>query len=226
MKGGEILRRRKWFALCFLWVVLIPGINFGAVINGGFESDLTGWTTGGNAGVVTTATIDGVVFNPIEGNKMAALTYPAMTGFVWDNYIYQDVTLGADDNYLNFSFNFWSFDEAPFDSPGFLLEINGETWYSMSAGDVGDGVLGTLDYSGWMSLSIPVAQYYNPARPVQIRISFSAGNTGDNQWPSGVFVDGVSLSEINEHPIVPIPASLMLFFSGMIALCGIRRRAR
>lgn len=207
---------------CFLCIFLVPGISAGAVINGGFEGDFSGWTVGGNAAVVTTALISGVPFNPVEGGKMAALTYPAMVGYIWDNFIYQDVLLEADDHYLNFSFLFWTLDEAPFDTPGFLVEINSQTWFSMDSSDVGDGTLGTLDYTDWISLSIPVEQYYSPARPVHIRISFSAGNSGDNQYPSGAFVDGVSITESNLYPIVPIPSALLLLASGFLGLAGVR----
>ena len=50
---------------------MVPGISLGALVNGGFEYDFMGWTIGGNAAVVTEAMIDGVSFNPFEGEKMA-----------------------------------------------------------------------------------------------------------------------------------------------------------
>lgn len=207
----------------FLCIVLVPGFSSGAdLINGGFEDDYVGWTYGGNTGVVTGATVDSQMFTPFAGEKMGALSYPVMMGYVYDNYFYQDVVLEEEDNYLNFSFLFWTYDEAPFDTPGFLVEINGLTWFSLSAGDIGDGTLGTLDYTNWTSLSIPVGQYYSPGRPVSIRISFNAGNTGDNQYPSGVFLDGTSITEVNLHPIVPIPSALLLLASGFLGLAGVR----
>ena len=100
----------------------------------------------------------------------------------------------------------------------------------MKAGDIGDGQLGTLDYTigplagGWTGLSIPLSQYYDPDRLTSIRISFNAGNTGDNQYPSGVFIDGTSLSENNLYQVVPVPPAALLLGSGLIGLVGLRRR--
>jgi len=71
---------------------------------------------------------------------MALITYPypSMAGYIWDNYIYQNVQLGATDKYLNFAYNFWTYDEAPFDDPGFVVAINSKTVFSIAAGDIRD----------------------------------------------------------------------------------------
>ena len=160
---------------------------------------------------------------------MALITYPypSMAGYIWDNYIYQNVQLGATDKYLNFAYNFWTYDEAPFDDPGFVVEINGKTVFSIAAGDIrdeefGDDVLGKLDFTGWTLISIPVDQYYDPDRPASIRISFNAGNTGDNEHPSGVFIDAVSVTETP----VPVPTTVLLLGSGLVAMIGLRKKTR
>jgi len=57
-------------------------------------------------------------------------------------------------------------------------------------------------------------------------ITFNAGNTGDDQYVSGVFIDSNSLSMAPGCPVVPIPASLLLFASGLLGLVGIRRKMR
>jgi hypothetical protein len=207
-------------------LIAFPFVGEAAIVNGGFETgDFTGWTVGGNNGVVSLANLaldqndpgaGSLEVTPFAGQSMGAITYPVLQGFVYDNFIYQDVELGQDDFILKLSYFFWTYDEAPFDTPGFTVSINGLTVFTVSAGDIGDGVLGTLDYTGWTELSIPVGQYYDPNRPAIIRIAFNAGNAGDNQYASGVFLDEIKL--------VPIPTTLLLFGSGLLGLIGVRRR--
>ena len=225
--------KNKLILLTCIMFLMVPLSASAAIINGGFETgDFSNWITDGSTAISTVANLpDGSGgtenFMPLEGGYMASISFPAMTGFVFDNFIAQDVTLGADDIFFNFAFIFWTYDEAPFDNPGFMVEVNGKTVYSMKAGDVGDGVLGTLDTSGdWRLLSVPVSGYYDPDRPAEIRISFNAGNTGDNEYPSGVFIDSNSLTMNPLGPVVPIPASLLLFASGLLGLVGIRRKMR
>ncbi len=223
-------------SLLFLVVLSVPFLLFSAsagaaLVNGGFKDNFNGWTFSGNTSVLATANLeDGsggtVTFNPYEGKNMAAITYPNMSGSICDNYIFQDVELGESDKYLNFAYNFWTYDEAPFDNPGFEVEINGingKTVFSIGAGDIGDGELGSLDFTGWTLISILVEQYYNAdPRPASIRISFNAGNTGDDQYASGVFIDAVSLSK---HP-VPVPTTILLLGSGLVAMIGLRKKTK
>ncbi|MCG7853819.1 MAG: PEP-CTERM sorting domain-containing protein [Methanosarcinaceae archaeon] len=219
-------------SLLFLVVLTVPFLLLSAsagaaLINGGFEGGFSDWTAAGNTSVLMTANLgDGsggtVAFNPYEGSNMASITYPAMAGSIWDNYIYQDVELGETDKYLNFAYNFWTYDEAPFDNPGFMVAINGKTVFSIAAGDIGDDTLGNLDFTGWTLISIPVEQYYDPDRPVSIMISFNAGNTGDDQYASGVFLDAVSMTE---SP-VPVPTTILLLGSGLVAMIGLRKKTK
>jgi hypothetical protein len=226
-KKEAIMKKRN--ALLFLVVFSIPFLLFtvsadAAIINGGFENNFNGWNYFGNTSVQTFANLGGATdpFVPYEGERMAAITYPTMAGAIWDNYIYQDVALGETDNYLNFAYNFWTYDEAPFDNPGFMVAINGKTVFSIAAGDIGDDVLGNLDFTDWTLINIPVDQYYDPGRPASIKISFNAGNTGDDQYPSGVFIDAVS---VTESP-VPIPTTILLLGSGLVAMIGLRKKTK
>lgn len=209
----------------FCSICFFPVFVGAALINPGFEDDFTGWTTGGNTSVVSGAKLSGVNFIPFSGNKMGALTLPAMTGSVLDNYIYQNMVIAENENYLNLYYNFWTYDEAPFDNPAFMVTINGMTKFSVSAGDIGDGTPGRLDYTGWQLYSIDISEYYAPdPRPATIRIAFHAGNTGDNQFPSGAFIDGLSITRTPQA--VPVPIPLLLLGSGLIGLVGLKRRIR
>ena len=200
-------------------VLLFPVLAGAQIINGGFEDNFTGWTSLGNTGVVSAAMIDSQTFLPYSGDKMGAITYP--TGFIWDNSLSQSIVLGPDDNYLVFYYNFWTFDEAPFDSPGFTVQVNGTEVFSASAGDIGDGTVGSLDYTGWQEFCYDVSGFYSEeSRLFTLQLQFNAGNNGDNQYPSGVFLDEVRLQA---HP-APIPPTLFMLASGLVGLIGIRRR--
>jgi len=221
---------RKLLTLVFCISILAspPTVQAYLIINGDFETgDFTGWTTGGNNGVVSLANLQLDLSNPalgslkvtpLKGQFMGAITYPAMEGFVYDNFIYQDALLGEVDKILVLNYFFWTYDEVPFDNPAFSISINGMTVFSLSAGDIGDGVLGTLDFTGWTKLAIPVGQYYDPSRPATIRIALNAGNTGDNQYPSGVFIDNIT------QYAIPLPSTLLLFATGLVGLARLRKK--
>jgi hypothetical protein len=232
------MRKKKslqYLLVSIICIFLIPAVAAAALVNGGFESDFSGWTTGGNTAIVTAYnlirdlndnTSGTESFAPFEGAKMAAISDPTLGGSLWSNYVLQDVTVGPDDNYLNFAYNFWTYDEAPFDDPGLLVEINGRTWFTAKAGDIGDGQTETLDFTGWNALSIPIAQYYDPVRPASIRISFNAGNTGDAQFPSGALIDGTSVSQSNAFPVVPVPTTALLLGSALVGVIGLRAKTK
>lgn len=208
-------------------VIAFPLMAEAAIQNGGFEDDFDFWSAKEDTAVQTIANLDDgkggtVTVNPFRGEKMAAIANPTTTGFVSDNAIYQNVILGPNDKFLIFAYNFWTYDEAPFDSPAFVVSVDAITSLTLNAGDAGgDNDTGTLDITGWQTAVIPVSQFYVPGmgvRPLSVRLTFSAGNTGDADFPSGLFVDDVRLSE------VPIPSTLLLLSSGLLGLIGLRRR--
>jgi hypothetical protein len=224
------MMRKLVLSIAFMGFIAFPMLAEAALINGGFEDDFLGWTTGGFTAVVTEANLvvdlnnpssGEVTFVPNSGEKMALISYPNQQSYIWNNYILQDIILEPDDNYLNLYYNAWTYDEVPFDTPAFLVEINDETVFSLSAGEIGgDDVLGTLDYTGWTLMSIDLSDYFDESRPVDIRISFNAGNTGDNEYISGVFLDGMS---VTEYP-VPIPPTVLLLGSGLLVFIRLKGR--
>lgn len=211
-------------------ICLVPGPVLAGLANGGFEEDFSGWTQptdNGNASISSYALISGVEFIPYEGDKMAGLGYYNRSNYVWENSISQEILISELDSSLGFYYNFWTFDEAPFDNPGFLVEINGKTAFSIRAGEVGDDILGNLDYTGWQYFSIDLSEYYSPGpRQASVRISFAAGNTGDTDgtYASGVFLDGVAL--MPNTPVVPVPSSLLLMMAGLLGVTGLNRKKK
>ena len=211
---------RSAITMC-LCVLFLPGLAWAGVMNGGFEDNFNNWARSGNTKIITSATLDSITIDPFGGDKMAAITYPATEGSLYDNGFSQDVVLSKDDNWFSFHYNFWTYDEAPFDQPGFTVSVNGETKLSVDAGDVGDTTLANLDYTGWKLFNIDVSEYFSDSsRPATIRLAFNAGNTGDNQHPSGVFIDQAVLTP-NQ---VPVPGALWLLGSGLLCLFGFQRK--
>ena len=210
-----------------LLIGIVPVSAVAQLANPGFEAGYTDWDmTGASDYSLLTSfgeKIDGVEFKPLFGAMALRLSNPFEdeSGSVWANTISQTITLDPNENFLNFYYNFWTFDEAPYDNAGFMVEINGKTVFSVSAGDVGDGVVGTLDYTGWQLCSIDISEYYSgdPNRQTSILISFSAGNTSDQKYASGVYLDAITITP----NALPVPASMLLLMSGLLGFVGVRR---
>jgi hypothetical protein len=240
------VKKEKVFKLIILITALIfwvvPGAAFAGLLNGGFDDGLSSWEWTGNYAATSGVGImdefgTTTVFTPYGGSgQMASLTHVSKSGYVWENTVSQNVALTADDDYFNFYFNFWTLDEGNYDA--FLVEINDETIFKINAENIGDDTLGTLDSTGWVPLSIDVSSYYAAGgRTPNIRLSFKAGNTNDDTYASGVFIDqaiiaGAPLSDAwiyspgdtDPIPPVPVPTSLLFLFSGLVGFISLKRR--
>ena len=178
------------------------------LMNGTFEQDLLYWRSAGNTSIIEGSTeIEGNYFGVPEGSKMAALTYSQCIGF---SSIKQLFRIGPDDASLSFSFNFWSY--ADTSDPGFIVDINGQSVFSMSPGEFGPNNGGAFDSSGWISVVIPLSEFQDED---YLQLSFIS-----SYCQSGVFLDDIQVN------MVPIPSSLVLLVSGLFGLIGIRRRGR
>ena len=219
-----------WAAVLFLISIMPISVQAG-LTNGGFESGLADWTTSptGTVAPVGDSMISGVLFEVQEGDWMASLSYPGFSGDLEENYIRQKVEIEENSNYLSFFYNFWSFDEGNYD--GFVVSITGgmqdDIIMTVDAGDIAgahnNDNLGDLDYTGWKFITFDISGFYNPARESNITISFFSGNTGDDSYPSGVFIDDVKITEY-EPPVVHVPTSMLLMASGLLGFVGLRRK--
>lgn len=155
------------------------------VINGGFESGLTGWTK--TSQVLTTGA--DVYTVPHSGSFMARIGHrTALTGNeIWENKLTQKLSPGAKN--LSFYYNFFSFDTDPFDNPGIIVRLNDYNVFYLSAGEIDIGA--SPNSSGWQQVSFDISQIDEPV----LEIIFYSGNTDDNTNQSWAYIDDVSTSE-------------------------------
>jgi hypothetical protein len=227
------MRNLKSLKIAFIIFFILTGMGiptgFAAIVNGGFETgDFTGWTAtdslGFNVAVVNSYEMGVDTFAPYSGTYMAMLgSDTATTNYNIFNLAMQLDPAGyAAAPVLSFAYNFWSYDYAPYDNPGFSVLVNGQTVFSIGAGDVDtDGVGEKLDYTGWQTQNISLAPYLYGLNG-NVSIAFMAGDTFDRALRTGVFLDEVSMVP----GAVPIPSTTLLLGSGLAGLLLFRYRSR
>lgn len=167
------------------------------VDNGGFESDLSGWSAIGDVSIIT-GSENGVT--PYD-SKMARIgtntSDPSVDGNSIDvNILSQDIshlTEGNGVQAIGFWYNFATYEDGlGFDNPGFMVFVGDKMVHQVWSDDVQtDGDTSTLETTGWRFLSINVADASDPT----LTLAFYSGNTGDLSVQSIVYVDNVSTNE-------------------------------
>ncbi len=164
------------------------------VINGGFEQgDLSGWKKEGVVEVVNSSDVlnPNETVLPIEGNYMVRIGNKGeftSGNFVWENRLLQSFKSGAKS--LSLSYNFFTRDTGPMDEPGFLVRLNGEEVYDLRAEEVNPNWWpdGSAYSTGWQEISFDLSRYQTE----NINLGLYAGNTGDQENQSWVYVDKIT----------------------------------
>ncbi|MBU4377395.1 MAG: PEP-CTERM sorting domain-containing protein [Candidatus Omnitrophica bacterium] len=173
---------------------------------------------------------------PYYGSYMARVNsydgesdlYPPDAPFyVFNNFITQTFEWGGEDmsfwyNYFTWDYGEW--DEGqfyPYDDPGFSVWLDGSEIWSWSASSLDDegGIDNAVDSTGWQQFTFTADNfrglYYEEGSEIALWIY--AGNTGDDEVPSWVYIDG-------ERNVIPEPMTMSLLGLGILGLAGFRRK--
>ncbi len=208
--------KKALFLLVLVGLVLRPGgVAEAVILNGGFETgDLINWATsiptGGSAQAVTSHTSDTsdllipTVYNPIEGNYFALLK---ADGPGSDTTLSQTFSISSGLRIEGWAaFDAW--DYLPFDDNAdvLILDALGTTvianpWHSdvSTVGDYGDG---PWTYWNWTA---PTSGNYI--------LQFRVTNSLDSDMDSYALFDAAG--------VIPEPATMLLFGSGLLGLIGL-----
>ncbi|MEN8253351.1 MAG: lamin tail domain-containing protein [Patescibacteria group bacterium] len=160
------------------------------VSNGGFEADLSDWTSNGDVAAVTST----VYASPHSGSKMARIGESVDLGnSIEVNILSQDIPKGV--RSIGFYYNFFTKENPGIDDPGMMVFVNDKQVQQIWATDIIDPANTCSDAycTGWQYMNV----YVGDVEDATLSIAFYSGNMdllGAKQ--SWLYLDDVSTSDI------------------------------
>ncbi len=152
--------------------------------NGDFENDLSHWQISGAVNQVSQAGVD---FTPHLGNGMVQVGNSSSNGASTLSQTIDNSGRGL--RTLGLWYQLVTRETAPgFDEPAFQIRVNDKVVYQQYAQAATSEIADQQRTTGWKYLALDVADFVEPT----LRVEFSAGNTGDDQSASLVFLDQVT----------------------------------
>lgn len=202
--------------ICAISLVLcVAGTVNAMVINGGFETGFTGWTTyippGGSASVVTSHTGDlGTLYDPVEGDYFALLKTGGLGSYTT---LSQDIYLGEDvlEGWAAFDYR----DYYPYNDNAYVKIYSGSSLIATPWSVFGNSVPNYWDRP-WTEWS------WTAASADTYTLKFGVANSGDCDYDSYALFDA-NVHQSSAAP-VPEPFTILLVGTGLIGIIGFGRK--
>ena len=161
-----------------------------------FENTLDNWEVTGDVLLINQLQNPDQFTKPYHGLQMVRIGRPTNQGKpVTQNHIRMNVPVNA--HQLSFAYNFFTYDYAGFDDPGFTVTINDQIIFQILAGDIDTDSPQTttehLDQTGWKQINVNLSKFLQNQNNI---LTFSAGNDDLNLPTAAEHQSWVYLDEI------------------------------
>lgn len=200
------------FCLFVMFTIIFAGTSHAVSLNPGFEDPgfLSHWTYGGIVSQVSGGDVsfDAYTYNisPTEGNSMALLSAPGLSGggSYGTNQIKQTIA-DFQGGEISFDYNIFSVDWRGNDRFTVKIDTDDDTYdfdWNELDGAPNPIVPFKFYYGGWQSFTHDLGSYTG-----SLTITVGGGNGGDDNWNTWTYVDNFSASSIPDASTLLLLAS-------------------